>query len=539
MATTSNTYTGNGSNKLFSITFPYLDTSDIDVYLNGTLQTIITQYTFANATTVEFVAAPANGAVILLDRSTNDQTLQATFFPGSSIKANDLNFNFDQVLYLSQETANIVQNQSTAGLQTQITAANNTSNTALTTANAATVTANSANTTATGIAGTANTALTNANAAVVTANTATSTANAATVIANSALSTVSGLSGVNLNRIINGDMRIDQRNAGASVTPTNGQYTVDRWQANLSAASKFSVQQSSIAPAKFNNSLLCTSLSAYTVAAGEVFGISQYIEGFNTADLAWGTANATTVTLSFWVRSSLTGTFGGVMSNDGLNRSYPFTYTILSANTWEQKTVIISGDTTGTWAATTAVGIAVRFSLGAGSTYSGTAGSWAGSQLWNATGATSVVGTSGATFYITGVQLEPGSTATPFERRSYGQELSLCQRYYYRIGGNSEVGASAYTLFASGMLWNTGSGDFCVPFKVGMRSAPSITYGGTVAIQYQSTLGNVTSQSTVDGTTKNTAFLRMNTAQSWGAGPGCSLGASNDTTAFLVFNSEL
>ena len=216
MAITSNTYTGNGSNKLFSITFPYLDTTDIDVYLNGTLQTVTTEYSFANATTVEFVTAPANGATVLLDRSTDDQTLQATFFPGSSIKATDLNYNFDQVLYLSQETANIAQNQSTAGLQTQITAANNTSNTALTTANAATVTANSANTTATGIAGTANTALTNANAAVVTANTANSTANAATVIANSALSTVSGLSGVNLNRIINGNFDIWQR--GTSFT---------------------------------------------------------------------------------------------------------------------------------------------------------------------------------------------------------------------------------------------------------------------------------------------------------------------------------
>ena len=177
MATTSNTCTGNGSNKLFSITFPYLETSDIDVYLNGTLQTIITQYTFANATTVEFVAAPANGAVVLLDRSTDDTALQATFFPGSSIKANDLNFNFDQVLYLSQETANIAQNQSAAGLQTQITAANNTSNTALTTANAANATAN-------GIAGTANTALTNANVAVVTANAASVTATNAETTAN-------------------------------------------------------------------------------------------------------------------------------------------------------------------------------------------------------------------------------------------------------------------------------------------------------------------------------------------------------------------
>jgi hypothetical protein len=177
MATTSNTYTANGTNKLFSITFPYLDTSDINVYLNGVLQTITTQYSFANATTVEFVTAPANGAVVLLDRSTDDTALQATFFPGSSIKADDLNFNFDQVLYLAQETANSAANQSTAGLQAQITAANNTSNTALTTANAADATAN-------GIAGTANTALTNANAAVVTANAANATAIAADATAN-------------------------------------------------------------------------------------------------------------------------------------------------------------------------------------------------------------------------------------------------------------------------------------------------------------------------------------------------------------------
>ena len=156
MAITSNTYTGNGTNKLFSVTFPYLETSDIDVYLNGVLQTITTQYFFANATTVEFVTAPPNGAAVLLDRSTDDTTLQATFFPGSSIKAADLNFNFDQVLYLSQETANIAANQSTAGLQTQITAATNTANNAATSAAAA---ATSAATSASVAASAVNTSL--------------------------------------------------------------------------------------------------------------------------------------------------------------------------------------------------------------------------------------------------------------------------------------------------------------------------------------------------------------------------------------------
>jgi hypothetical protein len=345
------------------------------------------------------------------------------------------------------------------------------------------------------------------------------------------------------NRIINGDMRIDQRNAGASVTvnSSNNFYAVDRsFGTGQVTDGVFTVQRSTTAPTGFRNSLIATVTTAdASLGATQQYVVGQNIEGFNVADLGWGAAGAQTVTLSFWVRSSLTGTFGGAVVNSGFNRSYPFTYTISAANTFEYKTVTIAGDTSGTWLTDSGVGLRLLFSLGAGSTYIGAAGSWSGSYLAGATGQTQVIGTNGATFYITGVQLEPGSTATPFERRSYGQELSLCQRYYYRIGGNSEVGASAYTLFASGMLWNTGSGDFCVPFKVGMRSAPSITYGGTVAIQYQSTLGNVTSQSTVTGTTKNTAFLRMNTAQSWGAGPGCSLGAANDTTAFLAFNSEL
>ena len=182
MATTSNTYTGNGSNKLFSITFPYLETSDINVYLNGVLQTITTQYSFANATTVEFVAAPANGAVILLDRSTDDQTLQATFFPGSSIKANDLNFNFDQVLYLAQETANI-SNAASANVGT----ANTNASAAVVTANSALSVANNAVSTANGAVSTANTASTNASNAVTTANTASSNASTALTTSNQAI----------------------------------------------------------------------------------------------------------------------------------------------------------------------------------------------------------------------------------------------------------------------------------------------------------------------------------------------------------------
>ena len=260
--------------------------------------------------------------------------------------------------------------------------------------------------------------------------------------ATASLSSLNGgpLSGTR-NRIINGDMRIDQRNAGASVTPTGNAYTLDRWSAGADVTSKYSIQQVSDAPSGFAFSAKITSLSAYAVGSAETFGLFQYIEGFNSSDLVFGTASAKTITVSFWVKSSLTGTFGGSIQNSGYTRSYPFSYTISAANTWEQKSVTIPGDTTGTWiGATNGQGILLYFSVGSGSSRANTAGAWTGTQYsFGATGATSVVGTNGATFYITGVQLEAGSVATPFERRSYGQELALCQRYYasrsYTVGG--------------------------------------------------------------------------------------------------------
>jgi hypothetical protein len=235
------------------------------------------------------------------------------------------------------------------------------------------------------------------------------------------------------NRLINGNMVIDQRNAGASVTATTSIFGVDRALFQSSIASKFSIQQNAGAvtpPVGFTNYQGVTSLAATALGASDFYMMRQVIEGYNIADLGWGTANAKTVTLSFWVRSSLTGTFGGAFQNAGQDRSYPYTYTISVANTWEYKTVTVAGDTSGTWLSTNGVGIRVGFSLGTGSTLSGTAGAWSGSSFFSATGATSVVGTNGATFYITGVQLEVGSQATSFEYRQYGTELALCQRYF-------------------------------------------------------------------------------------------------------------
>jgi hypothetical protein len=270
------------------------------------------------------------------------------------------------------------------------------------------------------------------------------------------------------NRIINGAMEIDQRNAGASVTVlTTTGYTLDRWKTACDVSSKFSVQQNAgsvTPPAGFTNYLGVTSLSAYSVPAGEIYGLQHHIEGYNVADLGWGTANAKTVTLSFWVRSSLTGTFGGSFINASSNRSYPYTYTISAANTWEYKTITVAGDTSGTWNTTNGRGIVVIFSLGTGSTFSGTAGSWSGNNFQSATGATSVVGTNGATWYITGVQLEIGTSATPFERRLYGQELMNCYRYYY-LPSKGQMGA--YVTSSNITVGYT--------FPVTMRASPTLS----------------------------------------------------------------
>ena len=283
------------------------------------------------------------------------------------------------------------------------------------------------------------------------------------------------------NRVINGDMRIDQRNAGASVTPSSGSsYTLDRWKNYNSQASKLSFQQNAgsvTPPTGFTNYLGATSLSAYSVGSSDEFDLYQLIEGYNMADLGWGTANAKSVTLSFWVRSSLTGTFGGTVANSGNSRNYPFSYTISASNTWEYKTVTIAGDTSGTWLTTNGVGISLLFSLGAGSSLLGTAGAWTGTASVGATGQVNLVGTNGATFYITGVQLEVGSSATTFERRQYATELALCQRYYEKTYDQSVVPG---TINESGPQFESNSatvtsGGGPIRFTVAKRGTPTVT----------------------------------------------------------------
>jgi hypothetical protein len=346
------------------------------------------------------------------------------------------------------------------------------------------------------------------------------------------------------NRIINGAMVIDQRNNGASVSPVSAQFTLDRWNAFMNAVgAKYSVQQNAgsvTPPAGFSNYLGATSLSAYTVAAGEIMALVQPIEGFNISDLAWGTANAQPVTLSFWVRSSLTGTFGGSIRQGSGARSYPFTYTISAANTWEQKTITIPGDTSGTYATNNTAGIILSFGMGVGSTFSGTAGAWSGSNLVSATGATSVVGTNGATFYITGVQLEKGIVSTPFDFRPYGTELALCQRYYYRVS----TGTTSGFLATAGQWYSSTTGMVVTNFPVTMRAVPSALEQSGTAAHYAmiSPAGGGIGCSAVPTFNANTrdylATTVFTTASGGVTGNSTSM-YSNNASAFLAWSAEL
>ena len=330
------------------------------------------------------------------------------------------------------------------------------------------------------------------------------------------------------NRIINGDMRIDQRNAGAS-TSEGGNYTLDRWANFSTQSSKFTTQRNAgsvTPPPDFVNYLGFTSTSAYTVLSTDTFGVNQPIEGINVADFAWGTANAQTAAVSFWVRSSIAGTHSGAIGNSNDTRGYPFSYTITSANTWEYKTITVPGDTTGTWATDNTASIKIKFNLGTGANRLGTAGTWVSADRVGATGSVSIVGTSGATFYVTGVQFEKAAAATSFEHRPIGTELALCQRYYensYPVGaaaGSTQVsspqgGTFMWATRSDGWYGSMQSGS--TQFKVPKRSSPGLRYWdfagnlSRVGVLYGSANFVVNGGSPVSGSSTNGFYADVNT----------------------------
>jgi len=271
----------------------------------------------------------------------------------------------------------------------------------------------------------------------------------------------------NRNMLINGNHDVNQRDQG-SFTPTHNDFCSDRWRMELSDASKYTAEQSSTSPDGYRKSLKITSSSAFTPASDDYFLVTQDIEGFNSAPAAFGSSAAKSVTLSFWVRSSLTGTFACAIRNSGFNRTHIKEYTISTADTWEHKTLTFPGITDGTWNTGSTVGIRVHWSLGAGSDFHGAADTTLSTNDFATSSSTNVVATNGATWFMTGAQFELGATATPFEHRSYGDELARCQRYYYRhnVTSNLTGGGGGYYTTTAGRVWN--------PLPVTMRAAPTL-----------------------------------------------------------------
>ena len=263
---------------------------------------------------------------------------------------------------------------------------------------------------------------------------------------------------------------VNQRYGDTANTPADGNYTIDRWQAWMSTGSKFSVTRSDDHPDDFHKSLLVTSLSAATVGADHEHGITTKIEGHDMAQLAFGTSSAKSATLSFYVKSSLTGTFGGLVGNSALNMSYVFSYTISSANTWERKTITIPPTTSGSFGTGSSNGLQVHFEFGVGSNRTAAVGWQTNTAVRGVSSQVNLIATNAATWRMTGLQLEVGSVATDFEHRSYGDELAKCQRYYQRFADSATGG----NYLGIGSNYSTAQSYMFIRFFTEMRTAPSI-----------------------------------------------------------------
>jgi len=338
------------------------------------------------------------------------------------------------------------------------------------------------------------------------------------------------------NRIINGDMLVNQRGGTITVNNASDNYGIDRWQGRGTASDGiFTTVQDTESPTGFTNSAKITVTTADTsIGTSERYEYRHRIEGYNIADLAWGSSNAKTVTLSFWVRSSVTGTFGGSFTNSAGNRSYVFSYTITSANTWEQKTITVAGDTSGTWLTNNGIGINLSFSLGHGSDYVQNAGSWYASYEAAVTGQTNLIATNAATWYLTGVQLEVGSGASGFEFLPYDVELARCQRYYYKT--NTTTGSDRYAFFYPARVTTATQATVCATYPT-MRTSPSITQSGTgINIGPQ----GATTAFTGSWVTPSSAWIDVTVSGvSMTAGQCVMLNANNNTNAYVAMDAEL
>ena len=341
------------------------------------------------------------------------------------------------------------------------------------------------------------------------------------------------------NRIINGDFKISQYNGSSSITPVDSTYFIDRflWNQNITGKITFQQNAGSVTPPPgFVNYAGFTSNSSYSLSSSDYFLLRHRIEGYNIADFAWGTANAKPVTLSFWVYSSLTGTFGGIIQNQPANYNYTYSYTINSANTWQYVTIIIPGPTSGTWYNDVRTGIDLWFSLGCGSSNVGSTGTWGSPRIFAPTGQVNVAGTSGAVWNITGIQLEKGNIATPFDYRPYGIETMLCRRYYQQYTTSGQTYFSAGNVYSSILVQIPWPGQG-VPF----RTIPSLSNSGTFTLLIGGSTYTISPTAVANGNSDAYGVTNFQVQMSGTSLPTGSYGAIllNSAGAYLGLSAEL
>jgi len=340
------------------------------------------------------------------------------------------------------------------------------------------------------------------------------------------------------NIIINGAMRVNQRN---QTVTTSDAFYVDRFKAFYNTSSgRYSIAQDSDAPDNFEYSSKVTITASDDLTGSEHMTLAYYAEGYDVAHLNFGTSAAREFTLSFWVKSSIAGTYGVSFRNHAANRSFVSSYTINSADTWEHKSVTVTADANGSWTKTNGIGLVINWELGNSANYSTSAGSWQSGNYWGLTGGTKLVNTNGATLQLTGVQLEVGSVATPFEHRSYGEELAACQRYYHRRGAEGAQESTYYHTFADGFSWDNGALAFAfIEFPVAMRTAPSFSSGANIRLVGNGTSYESVTSFSVEWPTTFGTRIYINGTGFPTNGAALMLQAWNDADAFIAFDSEL
>lgn len=337
------------------------------------------------------------------------------------------------------------------------------------------------------------------------------------------------------NRLINGDMRIDQINAGAAVSITSGTAVrgPDGWLGiGTSTAGVFSMQQlaTGTPPPGYKNYVrFKTTTADATPANGSVYYGSQRIEGVKVVDFQLGAAGAIQFILSAQLRSSLTGTFSGAFRNSAANRSYPWTCAISAANTWTPISVTVAGDITGTWLTDTGLGLEMTLDIGSGATARGAAGAWAASSLLGVTNAVRLISTLNATLDLTAAQIEPGAIATTFETTDFSDMLFRCQRYIRRLGFNTSV------FILSARADTASSAEFSHPLSPPMRATPTVGVVGTGALSINDTSVNDNVSAIASNiSTPDILSLALTTGGTLTAGKPCNLHFTNSDTGLLI-----